>query len=149
MRDARRSRRASGPRRWIVAISLAAPAALVGCSSVHQSLGTSDGPCYVALPNAVEAVGQAGHLDGVRLMEVGSLEAMAPLRTALSSAGVESGRVCLVAFDGDFSASSVSSPSGLTSGHLAVVVLGYPDGKLVKTVLMRRLPTQFGHSHFG
>jgi hypothetical protein len=117
-----------------------------GCSTVHESLGTSDAPCYVALPTASAAVGKAAHFDGVRLMKVSSVK-YPRLALVLKQAGVDSGQVCLVAFTGTFSLSSVSHPSGRANGHLAVVVLRYPDGKLVSTVVLRRLPTRFGHSH--
>ena len=119
-----------------------------GCSTVHESLGTSDSPCYVALPTATAAVGKAGHFDGVRLMTVSSLK-FPRLQTALRQAGIVSGRVCLVAFKGNFTSTRVSHPSGRASGHLAVVVLRYPNGTLVSTVLFRKLPTRFGHSHLG
>jgi hypothetical protein len=71
------------------------------------------------------------------------------LDEALDNLGIRSGRVCLVAFSGNFTADSVSDPAGRDSGHLAVVVLRYPSGSLVATVLFRRLPTRFGHSHLG
>jgi hypothetical protein len=137
-------------RRWPVVAALAvALGTLAGCSTVHESLGTSDAPCYIALPTATKAVDRTGHLVGVRLKKVSSLTSIGRLEDAIQDAGIDSGSVCLVAFKGNFSASSVSHPSGRTSGHLAVVVLRYPDGKLVATVLFRRLPTNFGHSHLG
>lgn len=147
-----RSGRSRGGRRWrcwlgasALVIGLGSAA---GCSTVHESLGTSDSPCYVALPTATAAVGVAGHFDGVRLMTVSSLK-FPRLQTALKRAGIVSGRVCLVAFKGNFTSTTVSHPSGRASGHLAVVVLRYPNGSLVATVLFRKLPTKFGHSHLG
>jgi hypothetical protein len=71
------------------------------------------------------------------------------MQSALKRAGVNTGRVCLVAFKGTFSSKTVSRPAGRTSGHLAVVLLRYPGGTLVATVLFRHLPTRFGHSHLG
>jgi len=126
-----------------------AAAAVLGasCSAGRSSLGTSDGPCYVALPTATAAAGKGAHFDGVRLMKVTSLGRYQLLVRALADAGVNSGRVCLVAFSGSFSTASVSRPSGRPSGHLAVVVLRYPGGQLVSTVLFHHLPTRFGHSH--
>jgi hypothetical protein len=129
-------------------VVVAASSLLAGCSTLHQSLGTSDSPCYVALPTATAAVGQTGHFAGVRLMKASSLP-YAHLQSALHDAGVDSGRVCLVAFTGTFSSSAVSHPSGLEHGHLAVVILRYPDGELVATVLLHRLPARFRHSHLG
>jgi hypothetical protein len=133
----------------LAAVALAvALSTLAACSAGRSSLGTSSGPCYVALPTASGAVGQSGHLDGVRLMKVSSIN-YPLLRSALRQADVTSGRVCLVAFTGSFSSASVADPRGTTAGHAAVVVLRYPDGRLVATVLFARLPTHFGHSHFG
>jgi hypothetical protein len=128
-----------------VAVSLST---LAACSAGRLSLGTSSGPCYVALPTASGAVGQSGHLDGVRLVKVSVLNDPL-LQSAVRQADVTSGRVCLVAFTGSFSSATVADPSGRTAGHAAVVVLRYPDGRLVATVLFARLPTHFGHSHFG
>ena len=132
---------------WLAAVlALGLGSALAGCSTVHESLGTSDAPCYVALPTATKAAGKSAHFDGVRLLKVNSLRS-SRLSAVLKGAGVDSGRVCLVAFKGTFTSASVSHPSGRASGHLAVVVLRYPDGKLVSTVVFRRLPTRFAHSH--
>lgn len=130
------------------ALTIALPLGLSGCSGGRASLGTTNAPCYVALPTAAHAVGATARLDGVRLMKVSAIT-YARLSAALRSADVTDGRVCLVAFKGTFTASTVSDPSGRASGHLAVVVLRYPDGKLIATVLFQHLPTRFGHSHFG
>lgn len=131
-----------------VVAALAIGSVAAGCSGVRGELGTSDAPCYVALPTATAAVGQEGHLAGVRLMKVSSLP-YPRIVTALHDAGVDSGRVCLVAFTGNFTSTSVSHPSGRASGHLAVVMLRYPSGRLVATVLLKKLPVRFGHSHVG
>lgn len=130
----------------VVLVGLGSVAA--GCSGARGELGTSDSPCYVALPTATEAVGHTAHLDGVRLMKVSSLP-YPRLGIALRGQGVTSGRVCLVAFTGTFSSASVSHPSGRSTGHLAVVVLRYPGGGLISTVLFRKSPVHFGHSHLG
>jgi len=144
-----RSRYGRRWRYWLGASALALGlGSAAGCSSVHESLGTSDSPCYVALPTATAAAGTAGHFDGVRLMKVSSV-AFPRLQSALQQAGIVSGRVCLVAFKGNFTSATVSHPSGRASGHLAVVVLRYPSGSLVATVLFSKLPTKFGHSHLG
>jgi hypothetical protein len=127
---------------------MAVGSVLAGCSTVHESLGTSDGPCYLALPTATAAVGPKSHFDGVRLIKVHSLN-VPHIQAVVKRAGLTSGQVCLVAFTGNFSSTSVSHPSGRASGRLAVVVLRYPDGQLISTVLFRRLPTHFHHSHVG
>ncbi|MGH8997189.1 MAG: hypothetical protein ACRDYB_14355 [Acidimicrobiales bacterium] len=146
----RASSRTGRARALVIAAALvvAVPLGLAGCSGGRESLGTTDGPCYVALPTASQAVGTKARLDGVRLMKVSAIT-YPHLGSALRAAHVTKGRVCLVAFKGSFSAATVSHPAGRTSGHLAVVVLRYPDGKLIATVLFHRLPTRFGHSHLG
>jgi hypothetical protein len=123
-------------------------ATLSACSSVHESLGTSNAPCFVALPTATRAAGSSAHLSGVRLLKVSAV-GYHKLAAALEQNGVESGRVCLVAFTGRFTARSVSHPSGRASGRFAVVLLRYPSGTLVSTVLFGHAPVRFGHSHFG
>ncbi len=146
---AERASRARRARRWLAAALIAASlTTLAGCSAGRASLGTSDAPCYVALPTAARAVGSHGRLLGVRLLAVSSVT-YRRLDAAIEQAGLSSGRVCLVAFSGTFSASSVDKPAGRRFGHLAVVVLRYPSGSLVATVLFRRLPTRFGHPHLG
>ncbi len=122
---------------------------LAGCSSFHQTLGTTDAPCYVTLPTANKAVGSEGELAGVQLRKVASLASLRRLDETLVAAGITTGRVCLVAFTGHFSATRVSHPSGRPEGKLAVVILRYPDGRLISTVIFRKLPTHFGHSHLG
>ena len=123
-------------------------ATLSACSSVHQSLGTSNAPCFVALPTATQAVGTSAHFAGVRLLKVSAVR-YRRLATALAQNAVVSGRVCLVAFTGQFTAGSVSHPSGRAAGKFAVVLLRYPSGTLVATVLFRHAPVRFGHSHIG
>src|SRR5271166_857280 len=96
----------------VAAVVLAA--GLSACSSVHSDLGTSNGPCYVALPPASAAVHGQGHLAGVRLVTVASLR---PIRllypvAAVSRRGKPVTHVCLVAFTGHFTARSVEAPRG-------------------------------------
>ena len=140
----RRARRGLGA----LALALCLGVGAAACSAGRESLGTSDAPCYVALPTASQAVGSHGHLVGVRLFKVGSVTYRL-LDHALDAAGVTSGRVCLVAFSGDFSAASVAHPAGRSTGKLAVVILRYPSGTVIATVLFLHLPTRFGHSHLG
>jgi hypothetical protein len=142
--------RASRARSLVAAAVLvvAVPLGLAGCSGGRESLGTTNGPCYIALPTASRAVGMSARLDGVRLMKVKAIT-YPRLASALRADHITEGRVCLVAFRGTFSAATVSRPAGRPSGHLAVVALRYPDGKLIATVLFLHFPTPVGHSHFG
>lgn len=124
-------------------------AALAGCASVRNELGTSNSACYLALPEAVKAVHHHGHLAGVRLVSVVSLRHRAPLLygAAHQARGARVSQVCLVAFTGTFRADEVEHPMGRPAGHLAVVELGYPSKRQLATLLVRRLPLPFGHPH--
>ena len=126
----------------------AAGLTLAGCATARNDLGTGQSGCYVALPAAVDAVQHHGHLRGVLLVSVGALRVRAPTLYGPARAGVPDDRqVCLVAFTGRFDATTVTDPVGRPSGGLAVVELGYPDHRVVATLLTRRQPFEFGHSH--
>ncbi len=147
------SRRPGRARRAVRAVLAGALAALAlsACASARSDLGTSSGPCYVALPAAEGAVHGAGRLVGVRLVSVGALQTDAPhvFAAALSAGERPSDRVCLVAYEGRFAASGVQRPTGRSSGRFAVAVVAYPGARLLGTVIFRRVPLRFGHSHFG
>jgi hypothetical protein len=136
------------------AVWLAAAAALCalvsGCASARNALGTANSGCYVALPEASAAVNGAGHLQGVRLVSVASLRHTGRLYAlATSEPRRHVSQVCLVAFTGPFRASEVHQPHGRSAGRLAIVVLEYPDNTLLGTIILRRVPLHFGHSHLG
>jgi len=132
------------------ALSVAGALGLVGCSTVRDDLGTTNSPCYIALPAAASAVHQRGHLDGVRLRSVRSL-AGDPLldAAALGAPNPATDHVCLVAYSGSFDAESVDRPFGASAGREAIVVLTYPDNKLLGTVLTSKPGDHFGHPHLG
>jgi hypothetical protein len=120
------------------------------CTSGRNALGTSNSGCYVALPAATAAVGGQGHLHGARLVSVASLRRTPRLFTmATSRPGLRVAQVCLVAFSGTFRADEVKMPRGRQVGHLAVVVLEYPDNTLLGTIILKTVPLRFGHSHVG
>ena len=147
-------RRAAGrPGRLRRGLSALCVAAVLGgtlgaCSTVHEGLGTSDEPCFSILPKAAQAVGSQGHFDGVRLLKVDAIP-YERLTVDIKAAGITSGRVCLVAFSGHFTSTEVMAPEGRAAGRFAVVVLVYPKGTLVATVLFRRVPVRFAHTHLG
>lgn len=146
-----RSRRETGGRRarqGVLAIALAG-ALVAGCGSARASLGTADSGCYVALPTAGAAVHHRGHFVGVRLVGVAALRTTAPrmFEVARSAPGPTVRRVCLVAFGGSFSSADVVDPWGQAQGRLAVVVVEYPDRRLLGTVVIRHPPLRFGHPH--
>jgi hypothetical protein len=122
--------------------------ALQGCAAVRNELGTAASNCYVDLAVASRAVHHEGKLRGVRLVSVPSLRAHAPLlyRAAVARERRLS-QVCLVAFGGRFDATRVERPIGEQTGVLAVVELGYPNRRLLATLLATRPPLPFGHYH--
>lgn len=133
-----------------LAASLVAASMLVGCSSVHSDLGTSDSPCYQALPAASRAVHGGGSLAGVELLTLAALHHRAPRPfSSLTGSARTSGRVCVIEFTGTFVASSVARPLGSSTGRLAVVVLRTPSNRLLGTVLLDHPPLAFGHAHVG
>jgi hypothetical protein len=145
---ARPGRRLAG-----VAIALVVgAAALGGCASARNELGTAESHCYIALPAAESAVHHRGVLHGVRLLTVTSLTSLKPrasllYRAAKDAPGPKVTQVCLFAFGGDFKASDVEDPIGRNAGHLAVVELSYPGKRLLATLVARRVPLGFGHPH--
>lgn len=128
-------------------VALALGGSLAACSSVHQGLGTSDAACFTALPRAAAAVGSHARFGGVRLLKVSAI----PYKTlaAIVRSATSADRVCLVDYIGDFTAAKVSHPRGRSTGRFAVVVLTFPKGDLVATVLFRRVPVRFQHTHVG
>ncbi len=138
-----------GVGRWLAACLVGA-LALGGCTSARANLGTSDSPCFVALPAAAAAVHHTGRLVGVRLRTVGSLRGARGVHEVLVAAHDTQGqRVCLVAFSGDYHRADVARPAGRQAGHLAVVVLSYPASTVEGTVILIRAPLEFGHSRLG
>lgn len=119
---------------------------LASCSSVRNDLGTGNSSCYMALPAASAAVHHRGHLHGVRLESTTALRTRAPLLYQAATAE-DQHSVCLVAFTGRFTRAEVLRPAGQATGDLAVVELGYPDHRVLQTLLFTRQPVPFGHSH--
>jgi hypothetical protein len=127
-------------------VALAA-SVLAGCSSARTNLGTVDESCYLQLPTAAKAVGSHAHLAGVRKFTVSSLKPFAPRMYAHLSGVVPKGQnVCLAAYTGHFTASSVQKPRGRSSGKLAVAVVTSPGNELLGTVILNRVPVRFQHT---
>ena len=123
---------------------------LAGCSSAHDSFGTSNGGCFVALPAAGTAVHHHGKLLGARLVAVKDLHPRGEgLVYQATQRAKKVKQVCLVAFTGTFSTGAVDHPLGKPEGRLAIVVIEYPNGHLLATVIVNRLPNRFGHTHLG
>ena len=118
-----------------------------GCSSARSNLGTVDESCYLQLPTAAKAVGPHAHLAGVRKFTVSSLKPFAPRMYQHLRGVVPKGQsVCLAAYTGHFTASSVQKPHGRFSGKLAVAVVTSPGDELLGTVILNRVPLRFQHT---
>jgi len=123
---------------------------LVGCTSARSSLGTSDSGCFAVLPTAIRAVGSPATLLGVRSLTLSALHQQDPaLSAAIGSDRPGGQKVCVVAFHGAFRAASVTRPSGLDSGPVAVAVVQTSPERLLGTYIVDRAPLKFGHSHIG
>jgi hypothetical protein len=120
-----------------------------GCTAVRSDLATADSACSSALPIAKSAVHGSGHLAGVRLVPVSSLAAHSWLRSTAERAGAGAQSVCLVAFTGHFHSSTVDRPVGDAQAGSAVVVVSYPSGNLLGTVIIARAGLRFGHLFEG
>jgi len=121
---------------------------LAACSSPRTDVGTSDESCFKAIPTASEAVGDQGHLSGVRKYSLSTLHGLAPRLADRLADQVPAGQaVCLVAYSGQFESGHVSKPLGLPKGPLAVAVVTWPGDKLLGTLILERIPVRFGHIH--
>lgn len=127
------------------AITLAA-SLLAACSSARTDIGTTDESCYLALPTAAKAVGGHAHLEGVRKYSLSGVKSVAPRLYGHLAKDVPKGKsVCLAAYSGHFTQSSVSKPLGRDAGKLAVVVVAVPGNRLLGTLILAKLPLRFQH----
>ncbi|HUD16248.1 MAG TPA: hypothetical protein VMQ59_03255 [Acidimicrobiales bacterium] len=123
---------------------------LAGCTSVRSNLGTTDSSCYLGLPSATRAEGSSGRLTGVHRYSLKTLRQKAPqLLAALPSGYRSSQQVCVFAFSGSFTRSSVTKPLGAATGPVAIVVATSPSNQLIGTVIVPHVPLHFGHPHLG
>jgi hypothetical protein len=134
----------------MVALLLLGACTVAACTTVRDDLGRSQSACYLALPSAAKAAGDHHRLVGVQLLTVGSLrQRSASLFDELHLGHSSAQRVCVFAFEGNFTQVSVSKPLGQPAGHLVVVVLTSPANRLIGSVIGSHLPLGFGHSHIG
>lgn len=119
-----------------------------GCSSARVNLGTSDESCYLTLPTASQAVGGRGHFAGVRKYSIGGLKGVAPrLYDKLADHVPKGQAVCLAGYTGTFTRAMVEKPLGRATGKLAVVVVTLPGNKVLGTLILKKIPVRFQHSH--
>jgi len=132
----------------LVVAAILAALILSSCTSARSELGTSNGPCYVALPEASAAVHGQGHLSGVRLAWSDSLRRTSDVyRDALVGRVRTRQLFCVVAYSGHFERSGVLHPAGRRRGHLAIVIVSYPKPEVLVTILVHVPPNRFGHPH--
>jgi len=145
-----RSRRRLAAGALVVALLLGG-SVIGGCTAGRSDLGTGSSVCYKGLPTAVSAVHGAGRLKGVRLVPLSTLRRFTTdlYHAARRAPGPRLTHVCLVAFSGHFTATTVEKHVGRQRGTLAVVELGYPDNRLLATLVVARQPLPFSHSSIG
>jgi len=135
-------------RRWgagVAGVVLAA-SLVTACSAARSGQGTTAESCYLALPTASDAVGDHGHLAGVRKFTLSGLHGVAPrLYRHLADEVPKGQAVCVVAYTGKFNAAMVSKPLGRPAGTLAVVVVTTPANHLLGTLILTKIPVRFQH----
>jgi hypothetical protein len=131
-------------------------AGLAACGAGRDAMGTNAGPCFAALPIAVQAVRGRGEFAGVRLVNVRGLTARneRAMRKLLDLLPVpRPHEVCLVAYTGRFTPGQVGRPLGpLPSGGVgryAIAVVTTPEPRLLATFVVRRAPLIFSRTHVG
>jgi hypothetical protein len=135
--------------RWM-AVGVLTLTLVAGCTGVRSNLGTSDSSCYLALPAATHAVGSHSRLLGAHLLTLADLRRQAPkLVTQIAPTASTTQSLCVLAFSGHFTSTTVSKPHGRSAGPVAIVVLTRPANDLLGTVILMRLPLRFSHSHIG
>ncbi len=140
-------------RRWrplVLAAVLSAATVSGGCVTARNSLGTSNSPCFVALPRAAAAVRHQGRLGGVRLVTWGQLTRSSDVyQIDIKRKLAPPQKLCLVAYLGRFRHSEVLRPAGAGRAHLAIVMVLWPKNTVLDTLLVHRPPTRFGHPRIG
>ena len=132
---------------WACAVLLGA-SVFAGCTSARSGLGTTDESCYLALPTASKAVGGHGHLTGIRKYRVADMKGLAPrLYDYLADQAPRNQVICLAGYTGLFSKGMVEKPIGRATGKLAVVVVTSPGNKVLGTLILKKLPVRFQHTH--
>jgi hypothetical protein len=132
----------------VIVGAIMAASVLAGCTAARSDVGTTDESCYLALPTAAKSVGSHAHLQGIRKLSIGQLKSIAPRLYHHLAAQVPAHQaVCLAAYTGHFTAASVSKPLGQRSGTLAVAVVTSPGNTLLGTLVLRKIPVRFAHTH--
>jgi hypothetical protein len=132
---------------WAGAVVLGA-SAFAACTSARSDLGTTDESCYLALPTASQAVGGHGHLSGIRKYRVADMKGMAPrLYDYIADQAPKTQVICLAGYTGHFTKAMVEKPIGRPTGTVAVVVVTSPHNQVLATLILKKLPVRFQHTH--
>jgi hypothetical protein len=122
---------------------------LSGCTSPRNTLGTNSSPCFKALAVASGAVEHRGKLVGIRLLRRDQLPKRHRLQALLSSRAPDQKQLCVAAFEGRYRLGQVRRVYGTAPdsgiGKVAIVVVSFPQNKLVGTLLLLRVPLPVRH----
>lgn len=131
------------------AFCLVAMAALAGCTSPRNTLGTNSSPCYKAIPVAAGAVGHHGTFVGIRLLSSRQVSTKSRLDQLLDARAPGEKNVCVAAYHGTFRQDEVERPFGngpaSGSGPIALVVVSSPQNRLIGTIVLARVPLPLRH----
>ena len=144
--------------RWRGAMAVAGAALVVAttagsCTTARNALGTKQNSCALSLPSGYAAVEHRGTFAGVHLASADELDDFGVRQVLTARNGGRLGSVCVYAFKGDYTRSQVSvvmgwAPKGGT-GHVAVVFVAFPSGKLLGTLLFDKEPERFSRIIIG
>lgn len=128
-------------------------AALAGCTSARNTLGTNSSVCFRAIPVAAGAVGHRGTLVGIRLLGTRQLKKHGHLAALLAARAPRVKSVCVAAYHGTYRQDQVTDPFGKGppsgSGPIAIVVVSTPQNRLIGTVVLAKVPLPLRHEVLG
>jgi len=124
-------------------------AALSGCTSPRNTLGTNSSPCFKALAVASGAVEHRGKLLGIRLLRAGQLTKRRRLEALLAARAPHQKRLCVAAYQDSYRVDKVQRFYGTAPasgiGKVAIAVVSFPQNRLIGTLLLQRVPLPFRH----
>lgn len=149
-RDRRHLQRHVLRRRWGAAMAaLGLVGVLAGCTSARNTLGTSSSPCYKAIPVAADAVHDRGTLVGIRLFSARQVSGYHHLDALLDARAQGVKAACVAAYHGTYRHDQVKEPYGIPpasgTGPIALVMVSYPQNKLIGTIVLSRVPLPLRH----
>lgn len=137
----------------VAAVAATGAGALGACTTARNALGTKQSSCALSLPTAESAVDHRGTFAGVHLASVSELDRFRIHRALEARLGGRLGSVCVYAFKGTYTRSQVMAVLGRGPkggvGHVAVVFVASPSGKLLGTLLFAKEPERFSRLFIG